>query len=304
MHGTGRGHGRSGADYSRGVNNRRVVAVSDGPATRLGRLVLAGEVVDAEPIMPSALRVMDDYVLSVVLDGQGGYRDAEGREERLVPGAHTLVPPGVPHWYGTAPGERWTELFVVFGGPLFDSVAGPAGFDSAGPRYPRPAPSVEALRSVLRTRPPSLRAAEHQLLALVDWLLDARDPQPPPGARPRPDGARPQEDVPPDRELSPEVAHGVGRLADDLTASVDLRAVAAETGLTYDTFRRRFTAELGEPPSAFRMARRLRTAATLLRLTEMTHREIARTLGFTDEFHLSRRFREHFGVPPRDYRRL
>jgi AraC-like DNA-binding protein len=35
----------------------------------------------------------------------------------------------------------------------------------------------------------------------------------------------------------------------------------------------------------------------------MTHREIARTLGYADEFHFSRRFRAQYGVPPRDYRR-
>lgn len=266
---------------------RTVVAVSDGPVTRLGQLVLAGEVIDDEPIMPSTLRVMDAYVLSIVLDGEGSYRDARGREEPLVPGAHTIVPPGVPHWYGTAPGESWTELFAVFTGPLFDSVAELCGLTAAGPRYPRPVPPVEALRSVLRAPPASKRAAEHQLLALVDWLLDAEDAG---GASEGP-------------EFSPEVAKAMGRLGDDLTGSVDLRTVAAESGLTYDTFRRRFTAEVGRTPSAFRTARRLQTAATLLRLTDMTHREIARTLGFADEFHLSRRFREHFGVPPRDYRR-
>ncbi|MGW6401547.1 AraC family transcriptional regulator [Streptomyces sp. NPDC055134] len=267
---------------------RTVVAVSEGPVTRLGQVVLAGEVMDDEPIMPSSLRVMDQYVLSVILGGEGSYRDAVGRQERLVPGAHTIVPPGVPHWYGTDPGRRWTELFVVFTGPLFDSVAELCGLDVAGPRYPRPVPSIEALRSVLRTPPRSQRAAEHQLLALVDWLVDAAD------TGEAHTGSGP--------DFSPEVAHAVSRLSDDLTAGVDLQALAAESGLTYDTFRRHFTAEVGQTPSAFRSARRLQAAATLLRLTDMTHREIARTLGFADEFHLSRRFRAHFGMPPREYR--
>jgi len=79
--------------------------------------------------------------------------------------------------------------------------------------------------------------------------------------------------------------------------------VAAEVGLSYDAFRRRFTAQVGQSPSAFRTSRRLQTAATLLRVTDLTHREIARALGFADEFHLSRRFRAQFGVSPRDYRR-
>ena len=263
-----------------------MIAVSEGPVTRLGGIVLAGEVVDDEPIMPSTLRVMDAYVLSVVMEGEGTYRDADGREERIVPGAHTIVPPGFPHWYGTDPGQRWTELFAVFSGPLFDSLAALGVLSGAGPRYPRPIPSIGALRTVLRTPPPSLRAAEHQLLGLADWLLDTEDAA----------------QTSPGPDLSPEVTHALGLLGDDLTGSVDLQDVAAGAGLTYDTFRRRFTAQVGQAPSAFRTARRLQTAATLLRLTDMTHREIARTLGFADEFHFSRRFRSHFGLPPSEYR--
>jgi AraC-like DNA-binding protein len=266
---------------------RSVVAVSDGPATRLGRLVLAGEVLDDEPIMPRSLRTMDAWVLSVLVAGEGHYRDANGREEPLGAGAHTLVAPGFPHTYGTAPGRRWTELFAVFSGPLFDSLAGLGLLAGTGPRYPRPAPPVEALRLVLRQPPQSERAAEHQLLALADWLLDVQDPA----------------SAPADRGLTPEIAVAAQRLADDQTASLDLGDLAAEAGLSYDTFRRRFTAQVGRPPSAYRTSRRLQTAATLLRLTDMTHREIARTLGFADEFHLSRRFRAMYGVAPRDYRR-
>jgi AraC-like DNA-binding protein len=288
---TRRAHVRSGAvtvsQYSSEVALRTVIAVSEGPSTRLGQLLLAGEVVDDEPIMPSTLRVMDAYVLSVVLDGEGTYRDADGREERIVPGAHTIVPPGVPHWYGTDSGHRWTELFAVFSGPLFDFLADLGCLAVAGPRYPRPIPSIEVLRAVLRTPPPSQRGAEHQLVAMADWLLDTQDAA--------------QEQLSP--AIGAEISNAVTRLADDLTGSVALRTVATESGLSYDTFRRRFTAQVGQSPSAFRTARRLQTAATLLRLTDMTHREIARTLGFADEFHFSRRFRAQFGIPPRDYRR-
>ncbi|TCO28282.1 AraC-like DNA-binding protein [Kribbella steppae] len=263
------------------MGERTVVAMADGPVTRLGQLVLAGEVLDDEPIMSSTLRVMDAYVLSVLIDGEGNYRDADGREERITPGAHTIVPPGFPHTYGTDPGERWTELFVVFTGPLFDSLAHLA---DPGPRYPVPLPSIEALRTVLRSPPRTRRVAEHQLLALADWLIDTDDTADNP-------------------EVSMEIVDAMSRLADDLTASTDLAAVAADSGLSYDTFRRRFAAEVGQTPAAFRSVRRLQAAATLLRLTDLTHREIARTLGFADEFHLSRRFRAYFGVAPRDYRR-
>ena len=136
------------------MSERTIVTIAEGPVTRLGQRVLAGEVIDAEPIMSSTLRVMDAYVLSVLIDGEGNYRDADGRDERLRPGAHTILPPGFPHTYHTDPGERWTELFVVFTGPLFDALAQLAG---AGPRYPVPPPSIEALRTVLRSPPRTRR---------------------------------------------------------------------------------------------------------------------------------------------------
>lgn len=260
------------------------IVLAHGPATRLGQLLLVGDVVDCEPVVPAPFRVMDAYVLSAVTGGSGSYRHPDGRVHPIGPGMFTVVPPGVPHWYGTPAGERWTETFVVFSGPLFEMLTGSGVLSAAGPRLPRPASSIAELQTLLRARPRSARAAERQLLALADWLLDTEEL----------DGGP----VPSDA-----IAVAADLLARDLGATLDLRAVAAETGLSYDLFRHRFTREVGESPLAFRNGRRLRAAANLLRVTDMTIREIARTLGYADEFHLSRRFSAHFGVPPRDYRK-
>lgn len=260
------------------------IVLAHGPSTRLGQILLFGEVVDWEPVVPAPLRVMDAYVLSAVTGGSGSYRHHDGRVQPIGPGTFTVVPPGVPHWYGTPSGRRWTETFVVFTGPLFDTLAGSGVLAGSGPRVPRPAPSVAELRTVLQARPRSTRAAERQLLALADWLLGAEEPE----GNPAPSDA---------------MATAADLLASDLGARLDLQAVAAEVGLSYDLFRHRFTRELGESPLAFRNARRLQVAANLLRMTDLTIREIARALGYADEFHLSRRFGAHFGLPPRDYRK-
>jgi len=259
------------------------IVLAQATPTRIGQLLLVGEVVDYEPVVSTPFRVMDAYVLSAVTAGRGSFRHHDGRVQPIGPGTCTVVPPGVPHWYGTEPGRRWTETFVVFAGPLFDMLAASGVLAVAGPRLPRPAPSIAGLRTVLRARPRSARAAERQLLALADWLLDTEEG----GAGPAPSDA---------------VAAAADLLAGDLGARLDMRTVAARAGLSYDLFRRRFTREIGESPLVFRNTRRLRTAAGLLRMTDMTIRQIARTLGYADEFHLSRRFSAHFGLPPRDYR--
>ncbi|MGI5397270.1 AraC family transcriptional regulator [Streptomyces sp. CA-251251] len=257
------------------------ILMVDGPQTRLGQILLAGEVSDADPGPFEGPRTQPGWVLSHVTEGSGTYRHRDGREEPIVPGTLTVVAPGVPHTYGTLPGERWTEQFAVVTGPLFTTLADAGILVGSGPRPLRAPLSATVFQTVFGSR--RATAGEHQLLALADWLVDAA-----PAAESAPSGPTEQARI---------------LLTADLGARVDLREVAAAVGLPYDTFRRRFAAEVGQAPLAYRNAHRLRGAASLLSMTTMTVRQVARHFGFNDEFHFSRRFHAHFGVPPSDYRR-
>jgi AraC-like DNA-binding protein len=257
--------------------------ISDAPQTRIGRISLAGEIFDQEPVMPrGSLRTVDEFVLSLVMLGEGTYRWPDGRTADIVPRTVTIVPPGEPHWYGTRSGERWTELFAIFNGPLFEMLQSAEVLTGPGPRPLAAGANSNALAMILQTQPRSQAAAEHQLLALAEWLTAAFSSE---------TGEDP---------LCSRAAH---RLTSDFTEKVDLQGLAGDLGLGYDAFRRRFSAEFGLSPLAYRNSRRLETAATQLRLTSLTTREIASRLGYTDEFHFSRRFRSQFGVPPSAYRK-
>lgn len=255
--------------------------IADGPRTRIGRIALAGQVLDAKPMMPSTLRVLDDVVVSLVIAGSGHYVHDDGRVDRIEAPSLTVVPRGEPHTYGTGPGGRWTEWFIVGSGPVWDmlELAGVLP-GTGGPVRPSPAAHYEDLAAVLRSRPKSQAGAERQLLSIAAWLTSALR----------------------DRDDEPWV-RAEQLLGADLDTRVDLRQVATELGMSYDLFRHRFAARFGRSPMAYRQERRLEVAATWLRATTMTTREIAERLGYTDEFHLSRRFRHHFGSPPRSYRR-
>jgi AraC-like DNA-binding protein len=276
----------SGVDegmYVLAMKNFCRFTISDADQTRIGRISLAGEVHDQEPVLPrGALRTVDEFVLSLVLLGTGTYRGPDDRQEEIRPGSLTVVPPGEPHWYGTRPGERWSELFAIFSGPLFDMLLSSGVLGRSGPRDLGAEANTNALRMILQSQPRSQAAAEHQLLALAGWLTTTF--RPPVGG-------------------DPLCSHAAERLTQDFAGRIDLQGLATDLGLGYDTFRRRFTAEYGLSPLAYRNTRRLETAATQLRLTSQTTREIAARFGYTDEFHFSRRFRSHFGVPPSAWRK-
>jgi transcriptional regulator GlxA family with amidase domain len=98
-----------------------------------------------------------------------------------------------------------------------------------------------------------------------------------------------------------ERAHAL--LGSNLGEGIDLRAVAEELGMRYETFRKRFARETGTSPARYRSTRRMEVARELLDSTSMSHREIAATLGFGDEFHFSKRFKQWSGVAPMTVRR-
>lgn len=260
----------------------RRITVSGGPPTRLGRLLLAGEVNEAEPVMPKKLRVLDAFVISVVTAGHGRFRASGTPPAAITPCTITVVTPGVPHWYGTPPGEHWSEWYAVVEGPLFAMLQSAGVITHSGPVRIPPGPSTHALGLALSRQPSSPLAAEHQLFALADWVTTALRP------------ARPDED---------RWSRATDALTRNLAMKVDLQALADELGMTYDKFRHEFARVTGLAPLAYRNVRRVETAATLLRITALPLREIAQELGFTDEFHFSRAFRRHFGQPPGYYRR-
>lgn len=257
--------------------------VGPGAPTPLGTISLAGIRIDAPPIVPTPYRVMDDWVLTYVTAGSGSYRYADGRTVSIRPRTVILIPPKVRHWYGTTGRRPWTETFVVFNGPLFELMLAAFQTDGhVGPRQVRSPASLPALRAIARAPSATRGDTEHRLLALADWLVD----------------------VTIDRQdhLTAPIGRAARRLAADTSARLDMHEVAAAAGLAYTTFRRRFNSETGYSPNAYRSQSRLAAVANMLALTDMTHREIARHFGFTDEFHLSRRFKAHFGVSPSEYR--
>ena len=64
-----------------------------------------------------------------------------------------------------------------------------------------------------------------------------------------------------------------------------------------------FKRECGKLPKQAILAHRMRAAAKMLRFTDRPVKEIARTVGFSDELYFSRAFRKSTGVSPTEFRK-
>lgn len=88
-----------------------------------------------------------------------------------------------------------------------------------------------------------------------------------------------------------------------LGESIHLRDLAAEAGLSPYHFARAFKQAQGLTPLRFVLERRMAKARELLHSSALPISDIAQALGFSDQSHFTRRFRDVEGVSPGQFRR-
>jgi AraC-like DNA-binding protein len=236
------------------------------------------------------LRVLGSYALVYLIDGSGRYRDENGLTLNVRAGDLFFLFPELGHTYGPVGASKWTELFLVFDGPVFDLWRKNGLLDPTQPlHHLEPiehwAHEFEAILGAPRrpgVAPPLLEVCRLQTV-LGEALLAS--------------GGRG-----PVGEEAAWAERACTLLESDLSRELDLRALAHDLGMSYDGFRKRFTRATGLPPARYRGTRLIDRACELMQQGALTDRQIAEQLGFCDEFYFSRRFKQVTGRRPRQFR--
>lgn len=97
------------------------------------------------------------------------------------------------------------------------------------------------------------------------------------------------------------IREAVARMRRHLDEPLSVPAMARTHGMSERTFRDAFEAVMDSPPKRYFDRLRLEKCAELLRTNRYSIRQIADQLGYSSAFHLSRAFRDLFGVPPSRY---
>ena len=86
------------------------------------------------------------------------------------------------------------------------------------------------------------------------------------------------------------------------TESLTLDALAAMEHLSVSRYRTVFRECMGTSPQSFIIDLRLRRACELMMQTDLPLKQIAQMAGYEDPLYFSRLFKEHFGMPPSQYK--
>jgi AraC family transcriptional regulator of arabinose operon len=269
----------------------RQEAVYRTPAGREVGVHGCGFVVKPTSVGSYLQRRMVDYVAVYVVRGSGTFVDSTGVATRVDAGDFIQMPAGLPHSVVQDPNGQWAECWLTLDGRFCEEL-GRLGSIDLSRQVIRPGVDMELIERFERiladlTHAPDTALA-HTLARAHDLLsyaheLDHRRRAPHPHA-----------------DMIDSACAALGR---DLAKRLDVAALAAAQGLSYERFRKVFRARVGVSPGEYRIRRRIDRARVLIAQERMTNAQAAYALGYPDPFSFSKQFKQVVGVSPNTFRR-
>lgn len=260
--------------------------------TPVGRILLAGSLHDSRGVGSESMRILGSHALVLLVAGSGLYRDARGKQTPLRSGHLLHLFPDLPHAYGPGPGEHWNEVYVVFDGPVFTTLREHRLLSAEQPvdRVNDAREGYERLRSLFH---PSVRPDPGQDQATFGGFLEFLFAC---SADRGPDAPR--------REMDRTMVKAMSLLSSPSEGDwLHSEEIATRLGLSPETFRKRFARAVGIPPARFQKQKKIERACAALYQGSLSLKQLASDLGFFDEFHFSKAFKQVVGQSPSAYRR-
>ena len=264
----------------------------------------------------------------MVVEGEG-WLEVEGANEGIAlrAGEVAVLPKGSAHWMRDSPDSTAPPLTSIlashevidgelrFGGddgPLTEVVCGVFSFEGG-----RRAAWVDRLppvvvsatepdvhrwrRSVIEALRQEARAATDGGSLIVNRLLESLVGD---AFRTALAGSFRDAEVPANALTDGRIGRALSRLHEDPARSWSVRALADVAVMSRSAFSDRFRALVGQAPMRYLTELRLTRAARLLRSTDATIADVARSVGYGSEEAMSRAFKVRFEVAPSVFRAL
>lgn len=260
--------------------------------TPVGQILLAGSLHDSQGIGSDSMRILGSHALVLLVEGTGIYRDARGKQIPLSSGHLFHIFPDLPHAYGPGPGEHWNEVYVVFEGPVFSTLRQHRLLSAEHPvdHVGDVMGNYERLRTLFH---PSLRPGpghdQTTFGRFLEFLFEVT-------ADRGPDAPR--------REMDRSMVEAMSLLATPTEGAwLHSDEIAARLRLSAETFRKRFARAVGIPPARYQKQKKIERACAALYQGPLSLKQLASDLGFFDEFHFSKAFKQIVGQSPSAYRK-
>ena len=235
------------------------------------------------------------FLFHYVISGSGTLiANDEGGEKsryRLGPGEGFLIFPGQVNTYFADMEDPWEYIWVEFDGMRAAEAVKKIGLTTAAPIYHAAdqelADAMEAeMRFLVDRRDDSpLTLVAHTYLFL-DYLVRSIEPAASTSSK--------LQDF--------YIRTAIEFIERNYQSDITVEDIARQTGLNRSYFGKLFKSVVDKSPQQYLISYRMHKAAELLKLTALSVRDVGCAVGYPNQLHFSRAFRNAYGVSPRAWR--
>lgn len=251
-----------------------------------------GEHPDQYMFNPVSGRVLDQYQIIYISEGQGRYTDSRGTDYHLRPGSVIVLFPNVWHSYCPDRTTGWKEYFIGVKGTVIDEIIKGGFLTSDSPvlqvGLSEKLVSLynEALQIANEGSVCSQQYLSGILMHILGYVLCA--------------SATP--DVKMD-EIKYKMEMAKIYINERLTDDIDLEELPKTLMMSYSSFRKCFKQMVGMPPGRYIQDLRLKEACRLLKTTNMSVKRVSVVTRFKSVTLFNCLFKKRVGYTPLAYRR-
>ena len=188
--------------------------------------------------------------------------------------------------------DPWEYAWIEFSGLRAKEILEGSGLSSASPVYlPRTPQDGERLKNeILHLATHSQESSYHligHLFLIMDALVSGSS------SRRRTQGGK---------RAQYYANEAVAFISQNYSRAITVEDMARRCNLDRSYFGKVFRDTLGQSPQEFLIQYRMEKAAELLKITELPVGEISRQVGYPNQLHFSRAFKNFYGISPRTYR--
>lgn len=235
------------------------------------------------------------YLFHYVLSGTGRLiaNDSKGisHEYQIRSGEGFMIFPRQINTYIADPKLPWEYIWIEFDGMRAREIIETAGLSPDHPVYHA---SYKDLRENMKDE--MIYIAEHHdatpfhlmghLYLFIDYLSRSSSSQITASGRVR----------------DFYIKEALNYIEQNFQNDISVENIASFCGLNRTYFGRIFKETVGKSPQQFLLSYRMAKAAELLKLTELTINDVGNAVGYPNQLHFSRAFKNVYGVSPREWR--
>lgn len=241
---------------------------------------------------PVSGRVLNQYQIIYIADGQGRFTDGSGCDYHVKSGSVMIVFPNEWHSYCPDKSTGWKEYFIGAKGPVLDEIMN-AGFLT--PENPVLSIGLseklvslyrEALQIANDGRPSGQQYLSGILMHILGYVLSA--------------SKTPEVKL---DEMTHKIEMAKIYINEQACSDIDLAKLPETLMMSYSSFRKMFKQVVGMPPGRYIQEARLREACRMLTNTNASVKYVSNTTRFKSVTLFNCIFKKRIGQTPLEYRR-